>query len=72
MRSVGRTGSVRTPTTWCGVLDHLGLDRAVVVGHSMGAFVTALLAARHPDRVERAVLVDGGFAFPPPPDQSPR
>ena len=53
------------------VLDHLGLDRAVVVGHSMGAFVTALLAARHPDRVERAVLVDGGFAFPPPPDQSP-
>ena len=53
------------------VLDHLGLDRAAVVGHSMGAFVTALLAARHPDRVERAVLVDGGFAFPPPPDQSP-
>lgn len=46
------------------VLDAVGAERAVVVGHSMGAFVTAVLAARHPDRVARAVLVDGGFAFP--------
>lgn len=49
------------------VLDHLGLDAAVVVGHSMGAFVTALLAARHPERVRAAVLVDGGVGFPAPP-----
>ena len=69
MRSVARTGSARTPTTSSGCSTTSGLDRAVVVGHSMGAFVTALLR-RHPDRVERAVLVDGGFAFPPPPDQS--
>ncbi len=35
-----------------------GIDRATVVGHSMGANVTAWLGARHPGRVERAVLVD--------------
>lgn len=53
------------------VLDGQGVGRAVVVGHSMGAFVTAVLAARHPDRVVAAVLVDGGLAFPPPPGQDP-
>ena len=48
------------------VLDHFGLDRPVLVGHSMGAFVAALTAATHPDRVSAAVLVDGGLAFPTP------
>jgi pimeloyl-ACP methyl ester carboxylesterase len=52
------------------VLDAVGVERAVVVGHSMGAFVTAVLAARHPERVVSAVLVDGGFAFPRPPGTS--
>ena len=50
------------------VLDAVGAERAVVVGHSMGAFVAALLAARHPQRVSRAVLVDGGYAFPLAPE----
>jgi pimeloyl-ACP methyl ester carboxylesterase len=49
------------------VLDHLGLDRVPAVGHSMGAYVLALAAARHPDRFERVVLVDGGIGFPTPP-----
>lgn len=47
-------------------LDHLGCQRVVVVGHSMGAFVAALLAARHPQRVSALVLVDGGVGFPAP------
>lgn len=42
-------------------LDHLGVGQAVVVGHSMGAWITALAASRHPDRVSSAVLVDGGL-----------
>jgi pimeloyl-ACP methyl ester carboxylesterase len=40
--------------------------RPVFVGHSMGAFVVALAAARAPHRVAAAVLVDGGFAVPTP------
>jgi len=36
---------------------------AVVVGHSMGAFVALVLAHRHPDLVRHLVLVDGGLPF---------
>jgi len=46
------------------VLDHLGLERATVAGHSLGAYVAARLATTHPDRVERLVLVDGGLIIP--------
>jgi pimeloyl-ACP methyl ester carboxylesterase len=38
-------------------MDHLGLGRASVVGHSMGGFVAACLAAQFPERVERLGLV---------------
>jgi pimeloyl-ACP methyl ester carboxylesterase len=46
------------------VLDHLELERAVIAGHSLGAYVVARLAAEHPDRVRTAVLVDGGLTLP--------
>lgn len=37
------------------LLDHLGLARVDVVGHSLGAFLALGLAARHPSRVKRVV-----------------
>jgi lipase len=43
------------------VLDHVGVQRATVLGHSMGGFVAVVTALRHPQRVERLVLVDGGL-----------
>lgn len=45
------------------VLDHAGLDSAVLAGHSLGAFVVCTLAARHPDRVDSLIAVDGGARF---------
>ncbi|HEX5192255.1 MAG TPA: alpha/beta hydrolase [Solirubrobacteraceae bacterium] len=45
------------------VLDALELERVVMAGHSMGAYVVARLAARHPERVSRLVLVDGGLTI---------
>lgn len=42
------------------LLDHLEIANADVIGYSMGARLTALLAIAHPDRVRRAVL--GGLA----------
>lgn len=42
------------------VLDDAAVERAVVVGHSMGGFVAAVTAVAHPDRVSATVLVDGG------------
>jgi pimeloyl-ACP methyl ester carboxylesterase len=37
----------------------------------MGGAVAVVLAHRHPDRVERLVLVDGGLTLPPPPGVPP-
>jgi lipase len=48
------------------LLDDRGIDRAVVVGHSMGGFIGLRLAQLHPDRVHGLTLVDGG-----PPVQLP-
>lgn len=49
------------------VVGVFGVD-PVIVGHSMGGFVAALAAAQHPELYRSLVLVDGGLAFPPPPD----
>jgi len=43
------------------VLDHLGLDRTILVGHSMGAFVALEAALESPGRVRALVLLDGGW-----------
>ncbi|MET0816972.1 MAG: alpha/beta hydrolase [Solirubrobacteraceae bacterium] len=48
----------------CGVLDVLGLDRAHVAGASIGNVWALALAARHPVRVGRVVLLGGGPLLP--------
>lgn len=45
-------------------LDALGMSRAVVVGHSWGAWTALELAARAPERVLAVVAVDGGTGPP--------
>ena len=40
-----------------GVLDHCGVDKAIVAGHSMGGYVTLKLLQDFPERVERAILL---------------
>ncbi|HSM51106.1 MAG TPA: alpha/beta fold hydrolase [Thermoanaerobaculia bacterium] len=40
------------------LLDHLGIERADLAGHSYGGGLALLLAARHPERVRALVLVD--------------
>ncbi len=42
------------------LLDDLGLERAVIMGHSLGAFIGLAFAAEYPERVDRLILVDGG------------
>lgn len=39
------------------LLDHLGIERARVVGWSMGGMIAQELAINHPDKVERLVLL---------------
>lgn len=61
----GRSGAV---PLWSGfdrytslvseTLDHLGVERAILVGHSMGGRVVSELAAAEPGRVIAVVLID--------------
>lgn len=48
------------------VIEATGAEQVVLVGHSMGAFVAAIAAARDPQRVRGLLLVDGGLALPLP------
>lgn len=59
------------------LLDAEGVDRADVIGNSVGGWVAATLAADHPGRVGKLVLVDAAgfkamFDGPPPVDFYPR
>ena len=46
------------------LLDHLGLERVEVIGHSLGGFLGLALAATHPTRVSRMVTMGAGTISP--------
>ena len=48
-----------------GLLDHLGVDRAHLVGHSLGGAIALELAAQHPTRVASLVLLEPAFLTTP-------
>ena len=47
-----------------GLLDHLEISKAAVLGHSWGGTVAVSLAASFPYRIDAAVMIDGGFGRP--------
>jgi pimeloyl-ACP methyl ester carboxylesterase len=49
------------------VIDHFGWKNPDVIGHSMGAFVTAALVGLFPEKVGKVVFADGGVPLPLPP-----
>lgn len=52
-------------------MKQLGIERASLVGNSLGGFTAAAYALAHPEKVDRLVLVDAaGFALPK--DSDPR
>ena len=60
-----------SPAQWAdevmAVADHGGLDgQPVIVGHSMGGFVTIATAALHPDRLAGAIVCDSPVTAPDP------
>ncbi len=47
------------------ILDGRGLNRAVLIGHSLGAFIALAFAAQSPERVSGMILMDGGGKLSP-------
>jgi pimeloyl-ACP methyl ester carboxylesterase len=67
-RGHGKTTQMASGYDWqtlsadiIGLMDHLGLEKAAVLGHSWGGNVAGNVAARFPERVEKLVMIDGGF-----------
>jgi lipase len=78
MRGRGRSAALGPPygmathiADLLAVLDDAGASRAVLAGHSMGAFVVARLAAEQPERAAAVVLVDGGLRIAAPAQLDP-
>ena len=46
------------------LMDHLGVEKAIVIGHSMGGRIAQLLALDYPKKVDKLVLASTGAAFP--------
>jgi 3-oxoadipate enol-lactonase len=46
------------------LMDHLGAEDAIVIGHSMGGRVAQLLALDHPRKVKKLILASTGAHFP--------
>jgi pimeloyl-ACP methyl ester carboxylesterase len=72
IRGHGRSGSLTDPADYSvaasladmvALIDAAGAQRATLVGHSLGGYLSLDLAIAHPDRVEALVLVDSGPGF---------
>ncbi|HEU0293668.1 MAG TPA: alpha/beta fold hydrolase [Anaerolineales bacterium] len=70
-RGVGQTDKPAGPYTASmlakdvvGLLDALGIDQAVVLGHSMGGFIAQAMALEYPHRVHKLILASTNFGGP--------
>lgn len=52
--------------------DSLGWERFTLMGHSMGAAITSLVAGTYPERIEKVVLIDGLAPIASEPADIPR
>ena len=69
MQGHGRTANIDREITYpnlasdvVALLDHLGIERAAVLGHSMGGGVALELAVSHPDRVSAIVPISASVS----------
>jgi len=46
------------------LIDALGLERPIVIGHSLGALIALYFAAHYPEKLSKLVLVDAGAPLP--------
>ena len=73
LRGFGESTTVNTPYTMddfasdiAGLLDHLGIQKAAIVGHSMGGYVALAFARLFPDRITGLALAASQTLADPP------
>ena len=73
LRGFGQSTTVESPYTvsdladdLAGLLDHLGIEKAALAGHSMGGYVTLAFAKKYPHRVNGLGLVSSQAAADAP------
>jgi pimeloyl-ACP methyl ester carboxylesterase len=47
-----------------GLLDALGIEKGIVMGHSMGGFIAQAVALDYPEKVEKLILASTNFGGP--------
>lgn len=47
------------------LMDHLGLGRVVLAGHSFGGYLAIYIAAKFPERVEKLIVMDAAITLNP-------
>lgn len=72
LRGRGRTDKPATGYTMAdhagdvlALLDALGLDRVILVGHSFGGYVAIYIASHFPERVDKLVVIDAAITLNP-------
>ena len=73
LRGFGESTTVNTPYTMddfasdiAGLLDHLGIQKAAIAGHSMGGYVALAFARLFPDRITGLALAASQTLADPP------
>lgn len=46
------------------LIEELGLDRPIIIGHSLGALIALYFAAHYPNKLSKLVLLDAGTPLP--------
>jgi 3-oxoadipate enol-lactonase len=73
LRGFGQSTTTQSPYTMsdiagdiAGLLDHLGIEKTAIAGHSMGGYVALAFAKKYPTRVNGLGLVSSQAAGDPP------
>jgi lipase len=64
-------GMARHAADLAAVMKAAEIERATLVGHSMGAYVIGAFHADHSNKVDKMVFVDGGYFLEPSSDETP-